>query len=397
MMRRALLALLPGAALAACSSGGATTPAATTGSTVTTSTAGAGGAGGGVQAITTVRVHYPAGAHGVSLRGSRAPLEWEHGVPMVRGADDTFTLELRGLAKPLECKPLLDDQAWSLGPNYVVAPGSAVDLWPRFSRAAGEVRTIEGFASAILGNSRAIRVYVPPTYLENGAFRPPVVYMHDGQNLFDPETSYAGVTWRVAETMDAAALDGSIAEALVVGVDNTDDREDEYTPWADPTWKTGGKGELYVRMLVEELRPRIEAEFRVRTGPESTAILGSSLGGVISAWAGVARADVFGLVGAMSPTTWWDDRALVKAVATIPSRPARALRVYVDSGDAGTLDGEPPDDDVVDTAALAEAYRKAGYAEGSTLKYVVDHGGTHDEAHWAARLPGALAFLLGPR
>ena len=362
-------------------------------SAATAATAGDAGPSG----VTTVRVHYPAGAHAIALRGSRDPLEWGHGVPMARGDQDVFTLVIEGLAKPIELKPLLDDATWSLGPNYRASPGDTLDLYPRFSRVAGEVRVHDGFASAILGNARSIRVYVPPTYLENTIASFPVVYMHDGQNLFDPSVAYSGVTWRVAETMDAAAKDASIAEAIVVGVDNTGDRVAEYTPTADATWGEGGKGEAYVRMVVEELKPRIDAEYRTRPGSGDTAIVGSSLGGLVSAWAGVTRPEVFGLVGALSPTTWWDGRMILGVVASIPSRPTRARRVYVDSGDAGALPGEPPNDGVTDTEALADAYRAAGYVDAVTLRYLVQHGATHDEAHWAERLPGALSFLLGPR
>jgi predicted alpha/beta superfamily hydrolase len=372
-------------------SGGAST--SNTGGTSSAS----GGTGGAPAHPTIVRVHYPAGGHTLSLRGSAAPLDWDHGLALQPGADDTWTVALDGAAGALEVKPLLDDATWSLGPNYVVPEGAAVDLYPRFTRVAGDVVADAPLASAILGNTRAIHVYLPPTYLENARARFPVVYMHDGQNLFDPSLSFAGVTWRVRETMDAAALDGSIAEAIVVGVDNTDDRMNEYTPWADPAWATGGEGDAYLRMLVEELKPRVDAAYRTLPGAEHSALVGSSLGGIISAYGGVTRADVFGLVGALSPTTWWGGRALIAAVGTVPSRPARALRVYVDSGDAGTLPDEPPNDDVLDTKDLADAYRAAGYVDGSTLRYVVQAGGTHDEEHWAERLPGALAFLLGPR
>ena len=214
-----------------------------------------------------------------------------------------------------------------------------------------------------------------------------VLYVQDGQNLFDPAAPWGG--WHLA--------DSAPADMLLVGVDNTDDRTAEYTPTADASWGEGGKGELYVRMLVEELKPMIDAEYRTRSGAADTAIVGSSLGGLVSAWAGVTRPETFGLVGALSPTTWWDQKMILGVVASIPGRKERARRVYVDSGDAGELPGEPPNDGVVDTAALADAYRKAGYVDDVTLDYLVQHGGTHDEAHWAERLPGALAFLLGPR
>jgi predicted alpha/beta superfamily hydrolase len=349
------------------------------------------------ETATTIRIHYPAGSHTLTLRGSEAPLSWDHGMALDRGPDDTWTATFDGLPAGVDWKPMLDDAPWSLGPNYHVDPGESVDAYPRFDQVAGQYFRDAPLTSKILGNTRGIWVYLPPTYLENTLASFPVLYMHDGQNLFDPAASYSGQTWQVQQTMDAAAMDGSIAEAVVVGIENTPDRMNEYTPWPDPTWMVGGTGDAYLRMIVEELKPRIDASYRTRTEREHTAIIGSSLGGIISSYGGVVRADVFGLVGALSPTTWWDGREIIATVETVPTRPERALRVYVDSGDAGVLPGEPPDDDVIDTRDLAAAYRGVGYVEGSTLRYLVQHGGTHDEQHWAERLPGALAFLLGKR
>ena len=346
---------------------------------------------------TTIRVHYPAGPSALTLRGSAAPLTWDAGIALTRAAGDTWEATLVGLSAPLEWKPILGEATWSLGPNYRVLPGESVDVYPRFHQVAGTYQHDEPLTSALLGDTRGIWVYLPPTYLENTLASFPVVYMHDGQNLFDPSAAFGGTTWRVAETMNAAAIDGSIAEAIVIGVDNTGDRMNEYTPWADPTWSTGGKGDLYLQMLVQELRPRVDARYRTSPGPEHTAIIGSSLGGLISSYAGTVHPEAFGLVGALSPTTWWDGRRIIDVVKAIPAPPPRALRVYVDSGDSGTLPGEPPNDDVLDTHDLAGAYRSVGYADGAGLLYVVQHGATHDEAHWAERLPGALAFLLGPR
>jgi predicted alpha/beta superfamily hydrolase len=121
-------------------------------------------------------------------------------------------------------------------------------------------------------------------------------------------------------------------------------------------------------------------------------LLGSSLGGLISAWAGVHHGQVFGNIGAMSPSTWWDDRMLLREVAMLRSLETRPRRIYVDSGDGG--EGR---DDVDNTAMLAEAIRAAGYRDEIDLRYVVQRGAVHNEVYWAQRLPGALAFLLGRR
>jgi len=141
----------------------------------------------------------------------------------------------------------------------------------------------------------------------------------------------------------------------------------------------------------EELKPKVDAEFRTMPARETTALMGSSLGGLISSYAGVTHADTFGMIGAMSPSTWWADQAILGLVRASPASP-RPLRVYLDSGDSGV-----DDDDVTQTAKLAEVYRALGYVEGRDLKYVVQKGAVHNETYWAQRLPEALHFLLGPR
>lgn len=340
---------------------------------------------------TVLRVRYPAGTRAVFVRGSKAPLSWTTGVPMVKESDDTWRLSLPTLAEDLEWKPLLDDMTWSKGPNYRARVSETVEVFPRFFRDNGEwSRRWPTFSSTILNNTRGVYVYLPPTYLENPSARMPVVYMHDGQNLFDPNAAFGGVTWRVPETMDAAANDGRFREAIVIGPENAGSaRIDEYTPTSTAMYG-GGKGDLYLRMLVEELKPRVDSELRTLTGREDTVVLGSSLGGLISAYAGVKKASTFGVVGAFSPSTWWDDRFLLGSVAG--STTPRPIRVYVDSGDSGNSM-----DDVTNTEQLAAAYRTLGYVDGTTLRYVVEPGGTHTESAWARRLPGALEFMLGPR
>ena len=340
---------------------------------------------------TVIRVHYPAGAKSIAIRGSLAPLNWTTGKPMTSGADDTWSFSSPDVKGSLEFKPLLDDATWSRGPNYLAQSGQTVDVYPHFNLTQGQFsKRWPAFPSTLLGNTRAVWVYLPPTYLENIRARFPVVYMHDGQNLFDPSLAFGGNPWWVQNAIDGAAESGAFAEVVVVGPEATADRIGEYTPTADPNYG-GGKGMLYLRMLVEELKPKVDAELRTLPEREHTAILGSSLGGLISAYAGVVKPQVFGMVGAMSPSTWWDNKVLLSEVATTGAA-GRPLRVYVDSGDSGTSN-----DDKDNTAALAQAYRTLGYADGTTLKYVVQAGASHSEIYWSQRLPEALKFIVGPR
>lgn len=346
-------------------------------------------------ARTTVRVHYAStigGTAPLTLRGSAASLSWDKGAALASPAAELYEWTTDDVSVDLEVKPLLGD-LWSRGPNYHVKAGTTVDVYPHFTVTHGTVeKHWPAFVSTKLPSTRGVWVYLPPTYVENRASRFGVTYMHDGANLFDAALAFGGNEWRVDETLDAAAESGDVRETIVVGIESTAARIDELTPTADPAYGGGGKADQYLAMLLEELKPKVDQDFRTLPGRTDTAIMGSSLGGLVSAYAGVTHADAFGLVGAMSPSTWWDDTVILADVDTTTTRAYRPLRVYVDSGDAGTSN-----DDVVNTTELAARYRRAGYVDGKDLQHVVQPGAQHNETYWAARLPRALQFLLGPR
>ena len=349
-------------------------------------------------ALTSVRVHYattPANRSGdLAIRGSAGPLSWDKSLTLAATSAGLYTWSSPDVTADLEVKPLLGD-TWSRGPNYRVKPGQTIDIYPHFTATHGTVTDkYPSFTSTKLPSTRGIWVYLPPTYVENTEARFGVLYMHDAQNLFSPDTAFGGNEWKVDETMDAGAEDGSIREAVVVGVENNAARIDELTPTVDPGYG-GGKANQYLSMIIDEIKPMVDKDLRTLPAREQTAIMGSSLGGLVSAYAGVHHADVFGLVGAMSPSTWWDSTMILGEVSSTPTRPAKPLRVYVDSGDAGA--GSEADDDVINTTELAARYRKAGYTDSKDLLHVVQHGALHNETYWASRLPAALHFLLGAR
>lgn len=344
--------------------------------------------------LTTVRVHYastsaPSPA-ALTLRGSAGPLSWDTGVSL-SASGNVYTWSAPDLTGSLEVKPMLGD-TWSRGPNYHVAAGQSIDIYPHFTTTQGHYeRHYPSFTSTKLPSTRGLWVYVPPTYLENTESRFGVLYMHDGANLFDPSTAFGGNEWKVDETLDAGAEDGSIREVIVVGIESTAARIDELTPVPDPDYG-GGQGDEYLSMMTDEIKPLIDKDWRTNPGRDDTAIMGSSLGGLISAYAGVTHADVFSLVGEMSPSTWWDSTWLLGEVPTMTTEMTKPTRVYVDSGDSGDSN-----DDVTNTTALAAKYRDVGYVDNTTLLHVVQAGGQHNEVYWAERLPAALHFLLGPR
>jgi len=221
--------------------------------------------------------------------------------------------------------------------------------------------------------------------------------MHDGQNLFSTQPTLGMSGWQVDVALDAAdeAADPSegIREMIVVAPENAGtQRTYEYTPTYDASEMAGGGGDLYLKMLVEELKPQVDAMLRTQPGRATTGILGSSLGGLISVYAGTTHADTYGIVGALSPSTWWDNEVIVGDVKAMTT--PRPDKVYADCGTDGTSDDE---DGLVETQDLFDAFPAIGYVEGQSFEHVVQQGAQHDETWWAQRFPGAVRFLFGTR
>lgn len=246
----------------------------------------------------------------------------------------------------------------------------------------GDVRVLHDVESPQLGNTRDLFVYVPPSYGTSDQ-RYPVVYMHDGQNLFDRAISF-GEPWEVDRVLDEASRDG--VEAIVVAIPNAGDaRLDEYSPFVDT--RGGGKGDLYLDFVVDTLKPIIDDDFRTLPQRDFTGIAGSSMGGLISLYAFFRRPEVFGFVGAMSPALWFGERAIFDFIEKAPYVHGR---VYVD---AGTREGGVVR---VDVARLRDLLRRKGYRRGRDLLHVMERGAGHDERAWRGRLRRAFQFLLGP-
>lgn len=244
----------------------------------------------------------------------------------------------------------------------------------------GNLQVLPDFPSPELGNTRDILVYLPPSY-GTTTRRYPVIYMQDGQNLFDEATSYAG-EWQVDETMELLSQVG--IEAIVVGIPNRGvERLDEYSPYVDRA-RGGGKGDRYADFVVHTLKPRIDQDFR--TDREHCGIMGSSMGALISLYTFLRHPQVFGFVGAMSPAFWFGKRTIFADVQGAPFVPGR---IYLD---IGTREGPAM---VRDTRRMEGLLRVKGYRPDHDLSYVEEHGAFHQEAAWARRLPAALSFLLG--
>lgn len=244
------------------------------------------------------------------------------------------------------------------------------------------LETLKDFASPELGNRRDVLVYLPPSYdLDERAY--PVLYMQDGQNLFDPATSYAG-DWRLGRVMTSAARRG--AEAIVVGVPNMgEERLAEYSPFVDPV-EGGGAGDRYLDFLARTLKPAVDRRFRTKTGKEHTGIAGSSMGGLISLYAFFHASSVFGFAGALSPSLWFAGDAIFSQVERAPFRPGR---IYLD---IGSLEGPSH---VARARRMRDLLSLKGYRLGRDLRWLESRCGRHDELSWARRFARALPFLLG--
>jgi enterochelin esterase-like enzyme len=329
-----------------------------------------------------------------------------------------------------------------LGPSGTVMPNSRIDVdgderatvtivdWkhdideyvadPEGAGVVGELIYWRDVASPLLEHPRHVSIYLPPHYAASPQARFPVIYAHDGQNLFDPRIANTGVDWGVDEAMQALVTEGAIEPAIVVGIWSTPARRLEYAPagvlalMSDDMKRAAAEefpealrtGDAYLRFIVGELKPRIDAAYRTRPDRDSTFLMGSSMGALISVYGMAEYPAVFG--GAAGLSMHWpvgvSERNIVERQETW--RPAIVAafqsyfgskrldpamhRIWVDHG-TGVLDHLY----VPYQEAMTPMLRSLGYVEGATLEARVYPGANHNETAWRARLRDPLQFLLG--
>jgi predicted alpha/beta superfamily hydrolase len=239
----------------------------------------------------------------------------------------------------------------------------------------------------LLGGSREIIVYLPPMYDAEPDRHFPVLYMQDGQNLFDPNTSYvAGKPWFLDQAAEAGIRDGRVEPLIIVGINHAGDKRlNEYTPTRDFKGK-GGKAARYAKALIKTIKPFIDAEYRTLPCPMNTGIGGSSLGGLVSLWIALNNPDIFGRVAAMSPSAWWDRRTIVRVAKYVQPKPR--LSIWLD---IGTNEGK---DTLADSRMLHDALTERGWTEQMDLAYTEAEGAAHEESAWAERSRPMLEFLF---
>lgn len=334
---------------------------------------------GAVTYSATVRVFYPLASGRLTLR---TEADWNRPLAPAHVADGgrRFEFSVEHTEPYLACKPCLEDGGrvrWAAGANKlaILSTGAPHDMYPHFGGGGGRVSGVLACPSQVLGRALRLRLYLPAGYDENPLKRYPVLYMHDGRNLFFPDESFAG-EWEIDETLGLLDAMNLIDRALVVGV-HAGDRRQEYTR---PGY------ERYGRALVEELKPWVDARYRTLPGPSYTAAMGSSLGGVVSLFLGWQWPHVFGNVACLSSTFGYRDD-LLERVRREPLDARRGLRIYLDSG--------WPGDNYEATLSMASALVERGFTLGRDLLHLVFPHGRHSEASWAARAHVPLQLFAG--
>ncbi|HYC70964.1 MAG TPA: alpha-amylase family glycosyl hydrolase [Opitutaceae bacterium] len=342
---------------------------------------------------------------------ARAVLEPGRGVTLTIAAEGTGPLEYQWLRDEREIPNATDASLAVTAPGRyavlvrnragtAVSPVCVVEREGTAMAAPGRVVKHEGFPSAHVA-PRHVHVWLPPGYDDNPAVRYPVVYMHDGQNLFDPATSYAGVPWSADDAIRRLVAAGRTPGAIIVGVWNTPARFAEYLPEKAVSPEAYGRlvaqfrlrgdppqGDAYLRFLATELKPFIDRTYRTKPEPRHTSTMGSSMGALISAYAVCERPDVFGGAGCVSIHWPLGEGMVADWFVRHAPRPG-THRLWFDYGTEKLDHDYEPYQRRVDAGL-----RAAGHVEGRDFLSRKFAGAEHSERAWRERVDQALAFLL---
>lgn len=323
-----------------------------------------------------VRIRYPAGDARIVLRSD---LDWERDVPAVRVSADRTTHDflLRGPRPFLYFKPRLlarHEEAWSQGGNYLATAGAiAREAYPYFAADSHCSECLLHELEDGSGRRHRVRAFHPPGYWENTLRRYPVLYMHDGPNLFFPGEAFGGTHWRVAETLRTLDAMNAAVQVIAVGI-YPREREADYTA---PGY------EEYARFVARTLKPWVDRTYRTLPSARHTGTIGSSLGGVAALHLAWSHPQAFGAAACLSSTFGWRDD-LRERIATGRKPP---IRVYLDSG--------WPHDNYEATRDLRSLLVARGFRDGVDLHYLAFPNARHDEAAWAARLHVPVQLFHG--
>lgn len=286
-------------------------------------------------------------------------------------------------------------------------------LWLTSAVSQGAIVFEGEIPSAILGKPRRIHIYVPPSYESSPKRRYPVLYVHDGQNAFStagPGAAFGWGPWDFDKTADRLIAEGKIEEIVMVAIDCSNERYKEYRgPAAWTKTNDSPHYDRYERFLIEELKPKIDREYRTKKTAKDTGTIGSSMGGIVSLALGWNHPEIFGKVASLSGAFQVESRAAINDLRRFKSK-KKPIRIYLDSG---RIDYTGGDDGLKDTQAVADELRRIGYKKD--LLHVIDEPLTedqlrplnlnegkfkealksqHNELYWRLRTWRALEFLF---
>jgi len=330
-----------------------------------------------------LRVRYDAGwGNRLSLRGSGGNLSWQQGLDGQCLASHEWHFQLR--VKPGEkvtCKPLLNDVTWAVGGDFELEAGMQRAVYPFFNQVHGHFQRIR--TSAI-----PLDIYLPPSYRENLFKHYPVLYVQDGQNLFDPKDSFKGESWEIHNAVNRLVSMGEMTETIIVGVHHRGGRRlYDFTPTRDSSFGArgagGGAGE-FGDLLLGEIKPFIDRTYRTKTDAANTGVMGASLGGLVALYLGLTHPNVVGKVACLSSSFWWDNHNILKHVKK--KQEAAKIKIYLDSGMFET--------GLKDSRAMYRALLTKGFRLGENLLFYVAPFHRHSERYWAERVHIPLRFLF---
>ena len=348
-------------------------------------------------------VHLPPNtpwSHGIFLSGSGSALgRWAaDAIPLERTADDVAFGRVE-FPSGWHGQYLVTLGDWRNAENdgrgrertareLIVGPQARVELtvagWGRDG-----VRYHPEFRSEFLGNARTVSVHLPPGYDLETERRYSVLYMHDGQNLFDAATAFAGNPWAADDGAERAARNHDARPVILVGIANTEARLEEYGPRRGDESNADERARLYARFLVEEVKPFMDRHYRTSTDAAHTGTAGSSMGGLIALHLAKWHPRIFGRCAALSPSLWWDRESFLRSM-TSSDEWLHACRLWLCMGDGEGIGN------VRRTRKLASLWKANGRLEHHDYEYREIEGGTHDEWSWRRRFPDVLQFLFPP-
>lgn len=339
---------------------------------------------------TVIEVVYPADKGAIGLRGSSAPLSWEHTEPPVSVDGDTHVFKVILRTDELLELKVVRGEDWATGRNYHLHAGDHVRIEPYFDHEKAEFEMVE-----LPFGDKTIKadVLLPPSYMEQPTKRYPVLYALDGQSLWSHSQDPFGI-WELDGTLASLNELGVVDELIVVAIHTGEDRLDLLGPVEDSNYK-GGKGHEFLSWICDSLRPHVNERFRTQTDRNATGILGSSMGGLFAFFAAYTMPEIFGRAACLSSSFWWADRWAVR-LAQSTAAPSPRPVLYIDSGaspspmeeDARLLDG------FHHTRSMFRALTRGGFEVGVDLHRLVFPGMGHNAGSWASRVSMPLQMLF---